>query len=972
MKMKKELYLSLLLFILLPSGSVYAQVADLSSFGSLIEAANQDTFSESDIVGTDDEEEKSTKVKQESNFEDRNYGYTGGKNFNNPPREKFFDKPLSYFGYDFFIDAPTTFAPTTNIPIPHDYILGPNDNITIILYGNKNARYNLKVTREGEIFFPGIGPIGIAGLTFLDTKEVIQKIVENQLIGTQVSITLGSLRSIDIFVLGNANQPGMFKVSSLTTLTNAIFKSGGINSKGSLRNIQLKRKGKVISTFDFYDLLLQGDTSNDAKLMQGDVIFFPPIAKTVGIGGEVGRPGIYELKGNETLGDLIQFAGNLKPKADIFSVELKRVDPSENGFSLSQVELKDAVQDSFKLKNGDVFVIYPVINDLKKAVLVTGHARQPGFFPWKEGMKMSDLFRTSADLLSMTDLHYVLVKREDKLTQNYQFLQTDLEEIFKNGSSNANIPLYEKDEIILLPSLLSAELITTKLIQDQYLFDKEKNKWVGEDEWTSITYLRKSVMEETGSVESINRPMGSQNDLGTSDNINIPGAKTQRYYEYSVYGYCSIPEEMVSQIVISSGYTSKRAEKARQLVPLEELEKINRPEDVIALQIRIENQNIKSREVEKKQESEIAIMITQECRQQLIDKQLSIINRQIIPTQRKKTISVFGSVHFPGEYPLTKGMVLREAIKAAGGLQDATFDSEIELSRSYDAGKKFAVTNSSASISDARAMGAALKEMDVINLKQISTIVKTVEITGEVYFAGVYPISENQTLNELIQRAGGVTDFGSTEAAYFQREKLLQAEIERLESAKVELRRKIILSSQLGGLGQSSLDNTAIAQLTSLISGDKSETEMDKLGRLVIDLESIINGSIKDIILEDGDFLHIPKIQYNISVIGEVFVPRTHSFIQDLNVDDYISLSGGVGLYGDEDNIYLIRADGSMVSPKQLASNRFFRGNSRALQPGDSIVIPLQIQPFSGIKATNEITQIIYQMALAAAAVNSF
>ena len=974
MKMKKELYLSLLLFIfiLLPSGSVYAQVPDMTSFASLIEGANQDTSSESDIDDTNVQEEKSTKVKQEHNFEDRNYGYAGGKNFNNPPREKFFNKPLSYFGYDFFIDAPITSAPTTNLPIPPDYILGPNDNITIILYGNTNHTYKLRVTREGEITFAGIGPIGVAGLTFLDAKETIQKIVENQLIGTQVSITLGSLRSIDIFVLGDANQPGMFKVSSLTTLTNAIFKSGGINSTGSLRNIQLKRKGKVISTFDFYDLLLQGDTSNDAKLMQGDVIFFPPIAKTVGINGEVRRPGIYELKGDETLGDLIKFAGNLKPKADIHSVELKRVDPSENGFSLSQVELKDAVQDSFKLKNGDVFIIYPVINDLKKAVLVSGHARQPGFFPWKEGMRMSDLFRTTADLLSMTDLNYVLVKREDKLTQKYQFLQTDLEEIFKNGSSNANIPLYEKDEIILLPSLLSAELITTKLIQDQYLYDEEKNQWVGEDEWTSITYLRKSVMEETGSIDPPNRPMGSRNNLGTSDNTNVPEEQTQRYYEYSIYGYCSIPEEMVSQIVISSGYTSKREEEARQLVPLEELEKINRPEDVIALQIRIENKNIKSRELEKKEESEIAMMITQKCRKQLLDKQIDIINRQIIPTQRKRTISVFGSVHFPGQYPLTKGMVLMEAIKAAGGLKDATFDAEIELSRSYDSGKMFAVTNSSVSISDAQAMGAALQEMDVINLKQKVTNVKTVEITGEVYFAGVYPISDNQTLNELIQRAGGVTDFGSSEAAFFQREKLLQAEIDRLESAKVELRRKIILSSQTGGLGQSSLDNQAIAQLTQLISGDTDEAEMDKLGRLVIDLESIMSGSVQDIILEDGDRLHIPKIQYNISVIGEVFVPTSHSYAQDLSIDDYISLSGGVGMYGDEDNIYLIKSDGSMVSPKQLASNRFFKSNSRALQPGDSIVIPLQIQPFSGIRATNEITQIIYQMALAAAAVNSF
>ena len=972
MKQRKEIIIFLM--FLVPFAPVFAQVSDLALLGNLTEAipgvnGGSQTESEDQL---NKEEKDSSRLKQETNFQDINYGYTGGKDFNNPPQQRISDKPLSYFGYEFFVNAPTTFAPATNIPIPPDYILGPNDNIRIILFGNKNATHRLKISREGEIFFPGIGPIAVAGLTFPETKEIIQKIVDNQLIGTQVSTTLGSLRSIDIFVLGDANQPGMFTVSALSTLTNAIFKSGGINPTGSLRNIQLKRNGRIISTFDFYDLLLKGDTSNDARLMQGDVIFIPPITKTVGIDGEVGRSAIYELKENETLGDLIKYAGNLKPKADVFSAELKRVDPSKNGFSLTQVDLKNTSQDSFELKNGDVIGIYPIVNDLKNAILITGHARQPGFFPWKEGMRISDLFRTSADLLSMTDLNYVLIKREDKLTQYYQFLQTDLEEIFKDTSSDANVALYEKDEIILLPSLLSAEQITTRLIQDEYLFDQEKNQWVGANEWTSMTNLRKSVLEDTSSVDKLGQPFDNQDGGGMQTTDNLPEEETQKYYEYSIYDYCSIPEEMVLQIVVSSGHTSKKAEKAKQLVPLEELEKINRPEDVIALQIKIENERIKSREIEKKQASEIATMITQECRQQLLDKQIDIINRQVKSTKRKTIISVFGSVHFPGQYPLTKDMVLQDAIKSAGGLKDATFNSEIELSRSYDAGKQFAVTNSLASIMNAQDMATTLQGMDVITLKQISTKIQTVEITGEVYFSGIYPISKNQTLRELIQKAGGITEFGSTEAAYFQRKALMEAEIKRLEDAKSELRRKIVLSSQSGGLGQSSLDNNAIAQLTSLIIDDTSESEKENLGRLVIDLESIINQSIKDIILEDGDRLHIPKIQQSISVIGEVFVPSAHSYASNLNIDDYISLSGGANPYSDEDNIYLIKSDGRIISPTQLTSNRFFRGTSKQLQPGDSIVVPLEVQPFSGIRATNEITQIIYQMALAAAAVNSF
>ena len=145
--------------------------------------------------------------------------------------------------------------------------------------------------------------------------------------------------------------------------------------------------------------------------------------------------------------------------------------------------------------------------------------------------------------------------------------------------------------------------------------------------------------------------------------------------------------------------------------------------------------------------------------------------------------------------------------------------------------------------------------------------------------------------------------------------------------------------------------------------------QADVLGRLVIDLDSIMDGTSKDIVLEDGDSINIPKNKQSISVIGEVFVSNSHIFSDGLQISDYINLSGGTTMFADESNIYLIRADGSILSPSQLKSG-FFRSND--LNPGDTIVVPLQVQPFSGIRATTEVTQIIYQMALAAAAVNSF
>jgi len=314
-------------------------------------------------------------------------------------------------------------------------------------------------------------------------------------------------------------------------------------------------------------------------------------------------------------------------------------------------------------------------------------------------------------------------------------------------------------------------------------------------------------------------------------------------------------------------------------------------------------------------------------------------------------------------------MILSDAIKASGGPKNGTYEAEVELSSRNNIGKKFSTTNNYASLIVANEI--RLQEMDTINLKQVSSDLKTVNISGEVFFPGTYPISENETLGELVRRAGGLTDYGSSQAAYFQRDSLKEAEKRRFKSAQNELRRKILLSSQAGNLGQESLDNDAINQLTSLITGGTGENDT-LVGRLVIDLNAILDQEVEDIILEEGDSLIIPKRKQSISVIGEVYVSNSHLYENSLDLKDYISLSGGTTIYADASNTYLIKSDGSIISPSQLSGSGFFRAGTSNLEPGDTIVIPLNVQPFSAIKATTEVTQIIYQMAIAAAAVNSF
>ena len=211
---------------------------------------------------------------------------------------------LKPFGYDLFANAPTTYAPAASIPVSGDYLLGPGDALDILFYGKTNDAFSLDINREGFVDFPELGPVGLAGLTYAEAKEMLQARISAQIIGTQVSISMGTLRSMQIFVLGESFKPGAYTVSSLSTITHALVSSGGVSNIGSLRNIQLKRQGDLISTLDLYDFLLSGDTSKDVRVQAADVIYIPTVGDLVSIEGQVLRPAIYELKG-ESVGDLV-------------------------------------------------------------------------------------------------------------------------------------------------------------------------------------------------------------------------------------------------------------------------------------------------------------------------------------------------------------------------------------------------------------------------------------------------------------------------------------------------------------------------------------------------------------------------------------------------------------------------------------------------------------------------------------------
>jgi len=355
---------------------------------------------------------------------------------------------LEPFGYDLFAGEPTTFAPATDIPVPVDYVIGPGDTVELQLFGNENALYSLVVGRDGVLNVPEIGPVSVSGLKFSELTQTLQQRISEQMIGVRASITMGPLRSIRVFVLGDAYRPGSYTVSALSTMTNALFVSGGINEIGSLRNVQLKRNGQTVTTLDLYDLLLRGDTSGDARLQPGDVIFVPPVGNRVGIAGEVRRPAIYELRNERSIGDAVTLAGGMLPTAYPEASQVARINPDRER-TVINVDLTNDAGLATPVRADDLVRVLSVLEESEDVVTLAGHAWRPGPYEWRPGMRISNLIGSLDAVRPKADLDYLMIRREHPETRDVSVVAASLVQALRAPGSPVDLPLQARDRVIV-------------------------------------------------------------------------------------------------------------------------------------------------------------------------------------------------------------------------------------------------------------------------------------------------------------------------------------------------------------------------------------------------------------------------------------------------------------------------------------------------------------------------------------------
>ena len=303
----------------------------------------------------------------------------------------------------------------TDLPVGPDYVLGPGDSLIVNMWGGQSSRLDRPIDRQGQIALPEAGTITIAGLTISQAQSAIQQALGTQFQNEHVEISLGRVRTVRVYVVGDVQRPGAYDVSSLSTPLNALYAAGGPTSRGSLRTLSQYRGKQLVREIDLYDFLLHGVRSDLDRLLPGDTILVPPVGLQVTVAGMVRRPAIYELKGGQDIKDVLNLAGGLLVSASLQEIRVERVEAHERHTMLS-VRLPEGSHGditklpAFQVQDGDDIFVSPILPYNSQVVYLDGHVFKPGPYSWRDGLTVTDLLHSYQDVMPEPASHAEIIR----------------------------------------------------------------------------------------------------------------------------------------------------------------------------------------------------------------------------------------------------------------------------------------------------------------------------------------------------------------------------------------------------------------------------------------------------------------------------------------------------------------------------------------------------------------------------------
>ena len=794
---------------------------------------------------------------------------------------------LPVFGANLFQNAPSTFAPLDETPVPPDYVIGPGDLLRVRVWGQVNFTANVRVDRSGEIYLPQVGPVHVAGLPFQALDEHVREAVGRVYRNFDLTVDIGQIRAVQVYIVGQAHRPGTYTISSLSTLVDALFASGGPSIQGSLRHVYLKRGGKTIVDFDLYDLLINGDKSKDTKIESGDVIYIPAAGPQVALTGSVRRPGIYELRDETSIEQILAAAGGPSTVAAGARISIERIEDHQERAAMEVAF--DPTGLATVLRGGDIVRILSIVPKYQKTVTLRGNTANPGRFAWHEGMHISDL----------------IPDRESLLTRDYWWKRTRL-----------GLPAPEYEPVPYLATQSQPTNPVDLRFRAKSFSNRLPNCSPGTANNGNANGTPNGNPTQTGSGTASNGPCISY----PSNNANGSNANLANPY------------------AIQGSQTS-----ADGLTPDQQG---NLPQDQGDL-------------FDQQQGAQYPRVNPRAASTSLAERETGLTTPDTAsPTARRTTVQL-SAPEIDWDYAVIER------------LDPETLKTSL---LPFDLGKLVMQHDTSQNLE--------LKAGDVISIFSQADIhvpiaqqTKFVRLEGEFVHSGTYSVKPGETLRQLVERAGGLSPDAYLYGSQFLRESTRVAEQSRIDQYIQNLQLQI----ERGSLAQAS---SAVASAQDLASANTALiTERDLIsklqqiratGRMVLEVHpnSAGIGNLPDLPLEDGDRFIVPSVPASVNVVGSVYDQNSFLFQSGRRVGDYLHLAGGPNRDADRKHLFVIRADGSVLSRQATSSVWGNTFDTTRLNPGDTLVVPEKTFGPSGLRGFLEFSQLFSQLAFGAAAIS--
>lgn len=795
-------------------------------------------------------------------------------------------KMLPIYGASLFRNPPSTFAPLNLVPVTPDYVIGPGDELLIQLWGQVTLNSRFTVDRAGSIYIPQVGTVHVAGLHYGQVQDYLKSQIGRVFRNFDLNVNMGQLRSIQVFVVGQAQRPGSYTISALSTLVNALFATGGPKPQGSLRHIQLKRDSTVVVDFDLYDLLLRGDKSKDVQLLPGDVIYIPPVGPQVAVAGSVNSPAIYELKSGQpnTVGEILELAAGLTSVASDGNVRLERVDERRLR-SIVQFPL-DAQGRATVMQDGDLLEVVAVVNQYSDAVTLRGNVANPGRYAWMPGMRVRDL----------------LPNKEALITRDYWLKRSQL-----GQPGLSYIPTCPPQTPYGLPGLRYGIPVGEEGLHPNWRYSSTRNPSLtglpfGNTEGTGGALAPDGTRLTDGGLDCTPIPESATSSSGQNDTYTGPQTNTssqqQQQQQQTVPGQAQQPIMPASPMPTSSQSSAASASVGMTV------------STATSGQFRPRN-DVKLSEPD-------------------IDWSYAVIERQ---SKENLTTSLL---------PFNLGKVVLE--------NDASQNLELMPGD----------------------VVTIFSKADIRVPQEQQT--KFVRLEGEFVSAGIYSVKPGESLRQLVQRAGGITPQAYLYGSEFTRESTRRVQQQRLDEYVSQISLQATTNATNAASKAISASDQAAAQLAQGQVQNVISTlrQARATGRIVLELlpNSTSVSDLPDIPLEDGDRFIVPRVPTTVAVNGAVYNQNSFLYDPHRRLGDYIRLAGGANRDADKGRAYVIRAGGAVISKQYSSSLRGNSFDSLQLYPGDTVIIPLNLDKGKSLRLLVDMATIAGQLGIAIAAAN--